>query len=407
MLGTRWRLFRLLGIPISVDPSWLVILALLTLSLADRFPELMKEFYPEVGEPSAAGYWAMGLIAAIAFFGCILLHELGHAVVARSQRLPIRGITLFMFGGVADIGDEPRSAAAEFWMAIAGPLVSVVLAIALGLLAWLGYHQSWPAPIVIVLGHLSAINGLVLLFNLIPAFPLDGGRVLRSLIWGTTGNLRKATYWAALAGRGFAWLLIFWGVLNFFAGNWLGGIWLGLIGLFLSNAARSAYMQVLVRQALEGEPVRRFMTADPITAPPTITLREWVEDYVYRFHRKTFPVVDEGRLLGCIDTQALNQIPRPEWDRHTVGELMRRELQDVAIRPNADALDALRKMQQSGFSRLLVTEGDRLVGIISLKDLLQFFSLKIELEGEDRDESAAVPNAHDYERFESEQFAGK
>lgn len=380
----RWQAFRILGIPISVDASWLIIFALVTMSLANTFGDLTRRYYPDSPELPAWAYWLMAAACSLAFFGCLLLHELGHAVVARAQHMPIRGITLFMFGGVADIGDEPRSPGAEFSMAIAGPAVTVLLALASGLLAMLGFHLGWPAPFVIMLGYLAGINAMVLCFNLIPAFPLDGGRVLRSILWASTGNLRRATYWASSVGRTFAWILILWGVINFFAGNWLGGVWLGLIGMFLNNAARTGYVQVLVRQALQGEPVRRFMTPAPIVVPPTADLLQWVEEYVYRFHRKTFPVVADGKLLGCVDVHALGSIPRSEWALHTVGEVMHRDVAERSIRPDADALDALRKMQQTGFSRLLVVDDDRLVGIISVKDLLQFFSLKIELEGEER-----------------------
>jgi Zn-dependent protease/CBS domain-containing protein len=383
MFAGRWRLFHLFGIPVYVDASWLIILALLTMSLADFFPYLLRDYYPELPALTTASYWLMALLAALAFFGCIVLHEMGHAVAARSRQMPIRGITLFMFGGVAEIGDEPPSAGAELVMAIAGPAVSVVLALLFGAAAWLGYQHGWPAPLVVVLAHLGLVNAIVLIFNLIPAFPLDGGRVLRAILWRAWGSLRRATYWAALTGRAFAWLLIGWGLVNFFAGNWFGGLWFGLIGLFLSNAAQMAYQQVILRQALEGEPVHRFMNRDPIAVPPDVDLRHWVEDYVYRYHRKTFPVAANGHVEGWIDTQALADIPREEWEHHAVRDVMRRDLEEATIAPHADALQALSKMQRSGKSRLLVTEGDRLVGIISLKDLLRFFNLKIELEGID------------------------
>jgi Zn-dependent protease/CBS domain-containing protein len=382
MFGKRWRAFRLLGIPISIDASWLIILALLTLSLASGYPVLLQEFFPGMDHPLAwYECWVMGLVTAVAFFGCILLHELGHAVVARSRGMPIRGITLFLFGGVAEIGEEPPSAGTEFLMAVAGPVVSVALAAAFALLAWAGAGAGWPHPLLIVLGYLAFINALVLAFNLIPAFPLDGGRVLRSILWGVIGNLRRATYWAALAGQVFAWLLIGWGIVQFFAGNWMGGVWIGLIGLFLNNAAQGGYQQVLVREALQGEPVRRFMNAEPVVVPPLLDLHSWVEDYVYRYHRKAFPVVADGHLEGLITTRALAQLPRGEWDAHTVGDVMEHDLRAVTIAPDADALEALGKMQRTGASRLLVTEGDRLVGILSLKDLLRFLDLKIELGG--------------------------
>jgi Zn-dependent protease/CBS domain-containing protein len=381
MFGTRWRLFRLLGIPISLDASWLIILALLTLSLASGYPTLLHEFFPGARqELPAYGYWIMGLVTALAFFGCILLHELGHAVVARSRGMPIRGITLFLFGGVAELGDEPPSAGTEFVMAIAGPLVSVVLAIAFAVLAAVGFQGGWPHAVVIVLGYLAAINALVLVFNLVPAFPLDGGRVLRSLLWAATGNVRRATYWASLAGRAFAWFLIGWGILDLFAGDWLGGVWIGLIGLFLNSAAQGSYQQVLVRQALQGEPVRRFMNASPIVVTPSLDLLHWVEDFVYRYHHRAFPVVTDGRLEGVVTTRALGGVPRSEWAYHTVGEVMAKDLGTVTIGADADALEALSKMQRTGSSRLLVTDKDRLVGLVSLKDLLHFLNLKLELE---------------------------
>jgi Zn-dependent protease len=387
----RWRLGKLLGIPIFVDASWLLILALLTISLAQGFPTLLQEAFPGAAPALPAyDYWIMGLVTALAFFVCIVLHELGHALVARARGMSIRGITLFMFGGVAELGDEPPSAATEFLMAIAGPIVSLVLAIAFWLLAGLGQEADGPHPLVLMLGYLGLINGLVLVFNLIPAFPLDGGRVLRSILWAITNNLRKATRWASLAGQAFAWLMIGWGLAWLFSGNVLGGIWTGLIGLFLNNAAQSGYQQVLIRQALTGEPVRRFMNAQPIVVPPALDLRHWVEDFVYRYHRKAFPVASNGHLEGFISTQSLARFPRAEWELHSVGEVMRHDLRPVSISPDADALEALNKMQRTGSSRLLVTEGDRLLGVISLKDLLRFLSLKMNLE-----DSSEPPGSRD------------
>jgi Zn-dependent protease len=396
MFGMRWRLLRLLGIPISVDASWLIILALLTLSFAQGFPAILHEFFPRADfHPAPYEFWLLGLVTALAFFACILLHELGHAVVARSRGMSIRGITLFLFGGVAEIADEPPSAGTEFLMAAAGPAVSLVLAVVLGVLAWVGDRAGWGWPIVIVLGDLAFVNAVVLLFNLVPAFPLDGGRVLRAILWGASGNLRRATWWASLAGQGFAWLLIAWGVWQFFSGYWVSGLWSGLIGMFLNSAAQGGYRQALIRQALQGEPVRRFMTTDPVVVPPSLDLLQWVEGYVYRHHRKAFPVASSEGLGGVIDTSALAGVPRSEWGRHTVGEVMRRDLPALTISPDGDALDALGKMQREGVSRLLVTEGGRLVGIVSLKDLLRFLSLKLELEGPDAPGNG--PGVADYE----------
>jgi Zn-dependent protease/CBS domain-containing protein len=397
MFGTRWRLFRLLGIPVSVDLSWLFILALLTLSFAEGFPGLLEAYFPsETPRLAPVEYWIMGLVTALAFFACILLHELGHALVARSRGMRINGITLFLFGGVAELGDEPPSAGTEFLMAIAGPAVSLVLAITLGLLAMQGYRAGWPPPVVLVLSYLASINALVLIFNLVPAFPLDGGRVLRSILWAATGNLRRATRWASLAGQVFAWVLILWGVTHLFSENWMSGIWLVLIGLFLNEAARSGYQQVLVRQALQGEPVHRFLNAEPIVTPPGIDLRQWVEGYVYRHHHRAFPVVQDGKLMGLVTTDALRDIPREDWDRHTVGEVMRTDMGAFTIPPSADALRALEKMQRTGSSRLIVADGDRLVGLVSLRDLLRFLHLKIDLEGEEPGPDRGLPVSGGY-----------
>jgi Zn-dependent protease len=296
MFAMRWRLFRLLGIPVSVDISWLFILVLLTLSFAEGFPNILHDYFPgDTRQLPQADYWIMGLVTALAFFACIVLHEFGHALVARARGMPINGITLFLFGGVSELGEEPRSAGTEFLMAAAGPLVSAVLAAVFWVVAVVGYQGGWPHPVVVVLGYLATINALVLIFNLVPAFPLDGGRVLRSILWAATGNLRRATRWASYAGQTFAWVLITVGVLQFFAHDWVGGIWSVLIGMFLNSAARSGYQQVLLRQALQGEPVRRFMNANPIVVSPSLDLRHWVEDFVYRYHHRAFPVAANGR----------------------------------------------------------------------------------------------------------------
>ncbi len=377
MFGKRLRLFRLLGIPINVDASWLLILALIAWSLTDVF----HTKYPTL---PAVNWWIMGLVAALVFFVCIVLHELGHATVARAFGMPIRGITLFLFGGVAELEGEPPSAGVEFLMAAAGPAVSFVLAILCLVAAVAGSAAGWPEQVVGVLDYLGWINGTVLVFNLIPAFPLDGGRVFRSFLWGMTGNQRTATRWASLVGQGFAYLLMALGIVQFFFGNMIGGIWTGLIGLFLNNAARNSYQQMVVTEALRGEPVSRFMSREPVTVPPSLDLRGWVEDYVYRYHRKLFPVASNGHLEGVISTSALAKYPREEWPRHTVAEVMGHDLKAASIPPDADALQALGQMQRTGLSRLLVTDGDHLLGIVSLKDLLRFLDQKIELEGAGR-----------------------
>jgi Zn-dependent protease/CBS domain-containing protein len=374
MFGKHIKLFHLLGFEVRIDLSWLIIAALIIWSLATG---VFPQYYPGLSRPS---YWFMGAAGALGLFLSIVFHEFCHSVVARRYGMVMKGITLFIFGGVAEMGDEPSSARAEFMMAAAGPVSSIFIAVvAYGVFA-LGVVGGWPDPVAGVLRYLSYINGLLAAFNLIPAFPLDGGRIMRSLLWALRKNLRWATAVASGTGTAFGVLLIAWGALQFFRGNLIGGVWWFLIGMFLQGAAKSSYQQLLVRKALEGEPVRRFMETNPVTVPPSISVKQLVDDYIYRYHFKMFPVVDSGRLLGCISTKQVQNVPRDAWDRETVQEIAVQCPVENTIEPQADAVQALSLMNRTGDSRLIVADHDRLVGIISLKDMLKFLSLKVELE---------------------------
>ncbi len=398
MFGTRWHLFRLRGIPIRVDASWLLILALLTWSLTMQFHAAAPAL--PVGQT-----WLLGLAAALAFFVCIVLHELGHALVARREGIPLSGITLFLFGGVAELEGEPESAGAEFFMAIAGPVVSAVLAGIFWLCGFLAteYGESVGAMFLM---SLAWINLWVLVFNMIPAFPLDGGRVLRSILWAVTNNVRRATWWAALFGRAFALFLMGVGVLMmiFLAGGFIGGMWMILIGLFLSSAATASYQQVVTQQVLRRVPISRLMNHEPIVVPPSLDLHQWVENYLYRYHHKVYPVGSDGVVDGVITTEALAHYPRSEWDHHTVAEAMDRDVGAISIPATADAYRALEQMQRSGSSRLLVTESGRLAGIVSLKDLLHFLELKVQLEPSEQD---LPPDSGTWQDTEHRETAGR
>lgn len=376
MFGRRIPLFKISGFPINLDPSWFLVALLVTWSLAtglfpDRFPGLGRNTY-----------WAMGVAGALGLFVSVVLHELAHAVTARRFGIRMRGITLFLFGGVAEMEGEPPSPRAEFWVAIAGPLASFGVALAAGLLAFLGRGAGVPLPVNVVFSYIALLNAVLAVFNLIPAFPLDGGRVLRSLLWGWKGRLRWATRITSRIGSGFGFALIALGVVTVFVwGDLLAGLWWFLIGMFLNNAARMSYQQLLLRRALEGEPVSRFMQPSPITVPRSLPVSELVEGYIYRHHFKMYPVVDDdGRLLGCVSTRHVRTLPREEWDRQTVGAIAERCGPEALIAPDTDAMKALSLMSRTGASRLLVVDGDRLLGILALKDLLRFFSLKMEFE---------------------------
>jgi Zn-dependent protease/CBS domain-containing protein len=374
MFGKRMQLFKLLGFEVKIDASWLVIAVLVTWSLAKgAFPYWYPNLTPEA-------YWIMGVVGALGLFVSIVAHEFCHSLVARKFGMPMKGITLFIFGGVAEMGDEPPTAKAEFTMAIVGPLSSLVIAGVFYLIYRGGMHAGWPVPVNAVNGYLAYINAILAGFNLLPAFPLDGGRVLRSILWGAKDNLRWATRVSSTIGTAFGLGLIFLGVVQFIGGNVIGGVWMFLIGLFLRNAAQTSYQQLLVRKALEGEPVRRFMNADPVTVQDSLTVAKLVDDYVYKYHYKMFPVMSGDKLVGCITTRQIKDIPREAWDRETIREAASPCSEDNTIPPSTDAVKALAMMTQSGVSRLLVVDRGRLVGLVTLKDLLDFFSLKVELE---------------------------
>ncbi len=375
MLGRRIPLFKVLGIQINIDLSWFLIAILITWSLADGlFPSLFEGL-------SAAVYWVMGAAGAIGLFVSIVLHELGHAVVARRQGIPMRGITLFIFGGVAEMGDEPPSAKAEFLVAIAGPIVSVALA-GVMFAAFLAANAAGASdPVRGVLGYLGWINAILVAFNMIPAFPLDGGRVLRAILWHTRGDLRWATRVTSTIGGIFGLALIAVGIVTALAGNIIGGIWWVVLGLFLRSAAGMSYQQLLLRRALEGEPVSRFMRANPVTVPPDLTLERLVREVAYTHHHKMYPVVEGGRLLGCITINDIKQIPRDRWETSTVGDALTACTGDNTVSPGEDAMMALSRLRRTGASRLMVVENGSLAGILSLKDLMAFLAMKVDLEG--------------------------
>lgn len=374
MFGRRITLFKLMGFEVRLDASWIILAFVITWSLAlGYFPSL------EPGLPTS-DYWWMGAIAAVALFLSIVVHEFAHSIVARAQGLPMKGITLFIFGGVAEMGGEPASARIEFWMAIVGPLTSAAIgAIAFGIDR--AFAADWPPQAAGIVHYLWWINWTLAVFNMIPAFPLDGGRVLRSIIWARRGNLASATRTASQFGQGFGIVLIALGVIQLFFGNFVSAIWWFILGMFLRNAAQQSYQQILIRTALEGEPISRFMKSDVITVPPQISVEDLVDNYVYRYHHKMFPVVNESHdLRGCISVDALRDIPREEWRQHSVQELMRPCSIDNTVSPEADAVSALSKMSRTGLSRLLVVDHGKLLAIVALKDLLNFLSLKMDLE---------------------------
>jgi len=373
MFGKSIRLFSLFGFDVKIDISWLVLAFLITWSLArGLFPYYFKDL-------SSSTYWWMGIFGAAGLFFSIIFHELSHSLIARNFGLPIKGITLFVFGGVAHMEEEPPSAKAEFLMAIAGPVSSVVLGLIFFILRTIG-RSIWPVPVTGVFGYLAFINWILAGFNLLPAFPLDGGRVLRSLLWKWRKNIGWATRISSRIGTLFGFVLIAMGVVQFFSGNLIGGIWWFMIGLFLQNAARMSYQQLVTRRALEGETVGNLMIEDPVTVAPSKTISELIEDYVYRYHYKMFPVVEGETLIGCITTRQLREIPKAQWATKTVGEVVSKCSAENTTTPETDVIKVLSSMNRTRNSRLMVVEGDKLVGLIALKDIMNFLSIKLDLD---------------------------
>ncbi len=369
MFGRGFRLFRLLGFEVRVDPSWIFLALLVAWSLAQG---LFPVYAPGM---RVGSYWLLGLAGVIGLVLSIVIHEFSHSLVARRFGLPIGGISLFLFGGVAEMTDEPPAPKAEFLMAVAGPLSSFALAGLFGGLESTGSAQGWPAWLTALMFYLAWLNLVLAIFNLVPAYPLDGGRMLRAGLWAWRRDIHKATYIAALIGRGFGIGLIVIGVVTALGGYPVSGLWWVLIGMFLRFAADNSYKQLLLRERMGGATVSRFMSERPVTVNPDTTLRDLLEQYVYKYHHKLYPVVEDGEdeLLGCVNTSQLNGLSTDTWERARVRDISRSCDPDTTVTADSAASQALSLMLRTGNSRLVVTDGHRLAGVVTLKDLLRDF----------------------------------
>jgi Zn-dependent protease len=374
VFGRRLVLFQIFGFRIQIDPSWVVLAFLIVWSLATgAFPALYTDLDPGT-------YWAMAVAAALGLFASLILHELSHSLVARRYGLAIRGITLFIFGGVAEMEEEPRDARTEFNMAIAGPIASLVLALLFYLFAVLFAALEWPEPVVGTAEYLAVINTALALFNLLPAFPLDGGRVLRAWLWRRSGDVHHATRIAANGGKLLGLGLIVAGFGAILVGDTLAGVWWALIGFFLRTAADAAYTQLLALRLFEGEPISRFATRTPVVAPPDLSIQSLVEDYIYGFRHEMFPVVDGAKLIGQVGLRDVQSVPRARWGITPIAEIMRPLTPENTVSPDTDAVRVLALMRRSGNHRLMLAQQGELFGVVTLKDLLRFFDLKLGLD---------------------------
>jgi Zn-dependent protease/CBS domain-containing protein len=360
-VNASFTLGRIAGIHIGVNWTWLIVFALIAWSLATAvFPDQNPGL-------SDATYVVMAVAAALVFFASILLHELGHAVQARREGMEIEGITLWLFGGVAQFRGMFPSAGAEFRIAVAGPLVSLALGLLfVGVAAGLALWDAVDG----VAAWLGYINLMLLAFNLLPALPLDGGRVLRSALWGARRDFGSATRIAAAIGRGFGYLFIAGGLAAFFWAHAVGGLWLAFIGWFLLGAAAGETRSIAVRDALAGFRVRDLMVREPTTVSPDVTIGKFMDDVVWSHRHTTYPVVEGARAIGLLPFRCVAQVPRAQWDDRTVRDCMLPRA-DVPILGEDEPLeDALAELGD-GVGRGLVLDGDRLVGFLSISDLVR------------------------------------
>jgi Zn-dependent protease/CBS domain-containing protein len=385
------RLFKIFGITIRIDWSWLLILLLVVWNLSSAFAQVHSDW-------SLTFTITMGVIAALIFFLSVLLHELAHSLVAKSQGLPVDSITLFLFGGVSNIREEPKSPGSEFVMAIIGPITSLVIGFGLVLIASIGikapdFRNFHPMDFI---GSLSAVRTLALwlgtiniflgLFNLIPGYPLDGGRVLRSIFWAITKNLRKATRWASFVGQVIAWVMIISGIamvfgmqIPFFGQGLANGVWMILIGWFLNNASTKGYQQLVVRDILEDVPVRRMTKRNPPTVPADITVDELIEDYIMQSDDHAFPVIENGQeLVGIVCLDDIRPVPSVERASKRVFDIMTPRSDLITISPDDNANKALEEISKQSIRQLVVMDGDEMFGLVRRRDIVRFLQLQSE-----------------------------
>lgn len=364
---------KVLGIPIRVDISWLAAFALISYSLAvGYFPNMNPNI-------STALSWVGGVIAALLLFASVLLHEVMHSYVAKRNDLPVGGITLFIFGGVSQLMEEPQTPEIELKMAIAGPATSLVLG---GLLfsIWVGVRMHLPSSLVTdIIYYLGWINIVLGIFNLIPGFPLDGGRVLRAILWGSLGDLDSATRIASDIGQGFGYLFILGGFWMMISQQFLSGLWLIFIGWFLNNAAQQSYQQVRLRRALSGVDVHLVMSTEYPHVDPQESVDEFVHEYLLRYDYGAFPLSEGDNLIGIVSVNEVRNLPRERWTSTSVREIARPPEQETTIDENDDAFDALMHMAEGGITRLLVMHDGHLRGIVTQESIINLVRTKLRL----------------------------
>ncbi len=371
-MESSFTIARIRGIPIGAHYTWAIAVVLITWSLAaGYFPSEYPGWSREV-------YWLVGAAAALLLFISVLVHELCHSIVAQARGLTVKSITLFIFGGVSNIAHDSEDPQDEFLVAVVGPLSSLALA---GLF-WLGV-QLWPndtSPFGALLYYLTTVNLMLALFNILPGFPLDGGRVLRAILWGATHSMVRGTTIASVVGQVVAFLFIGYGIWQIFIeGSFLSGIWIGFIGWFLNSAAEATRRQVQVQEGFRGIKVASVMTPDPPVVSPALPVRDLVDEYILRRGARALPVAQDGRIVGLVSLSDVKQLPEPEWSQSSVGAIMARPPLRT-IGPDASVTRALERLVEDDVNQLLVVDKDgTLLGILTRGDVMRFMQMRGEL----------------------------
>ena len=372
LFGKQMTIGQIRGISIVIDPSWFVILIILSWALATSY------FPLQVPDLPSFYYWAAGVLASLGLFFSVTLHELGHSLVAIGRGLPVKRIILFVFGGISQLEKEPEDPRTEFFMAIVGPMVSAALAGVFFVAERAAVAVEAGPLLVAFLGYLAFVNLFLFLFNLLPGLPLDGGRVLRAFLWKRSGDIMRATWLASEVGAGFGTALFILGALLVLLGN-LAGLWYILIGFFLRNAALGSYQQTSYRNFLAEVKVEHIMTQNPITVSQDTILEEFVDEFLLAHHHPVFPVMVGDRVIGIAEAETVRKIPRELWKVKTVQENYRPLAEVLVVSPSDYAWNVLKMMLEKTTGRVLVMEGGRLVGILSRRDIMDYLNIKSSL----------------------------
>lgn len=370
-MRTSWRIGSLFGIDIKIDSSWIIIFTFVSWTLASFYFPTRFAGWPQWQ------YWAIGVVTSLLFFASVLGHELTHSLVAMRRGEEVRSITLFILGGVAELKGEPESPSKEFSMAFVGPLSSIIIALFFWVISLL--VRDFSQPLWALTRYLALINLIIGIFNLIPGFPMDGGRVLRAIIWKITGNLKRSTRIASVTGQAVAFLFIVFGIFLIFSRALFSGLWMVFIGWFIHSAAARGYKQVVMKDMLKDISAKDLMNREFETISRDLPLQELIEEHILKKRQRAFLVFDQGQLDGIICLDDVKVVPKEKWTTTRVGEIMTPREKLEIVFPEDDGESVLAKLAGKNVNQVPVVKGEKVTGILCRSDVLQFLQLRTEL----------------------------